>query len=447
MITKNSVDQLRRESELKLEALENLKLTQSLSKEQKKLYIEQKLIKEIRYAAKNSPFYSELYKNNHVEIQSILEESNLQKLPFTTKEHLRQQYPFGLLASSLEKVSHYAESTGTTGVPTSAYFSQKDWFQNNIHVAYRLMDLFSEDDIAVISAPYELSVPAQDLEKTFDLIGITQVACGVLNEFCSWEKTVDLINKVQPTIMVASGTRMLLLSEVARKMGYCAKSDFSIKKILNIGETANPTKAKKIKEIWGADVFNAYGMTETCSLAITCRYGNMHIMDDRYYYEVIDVHTGDNINDERVGELVITSLENEVMPLIRYKTNDQVRVTTQHCECGNKAEIIEHFGRIEDVIRIGEWQISYLKIEELIMSCESHNKFYRVEYSHKQICITVDLKENYSAEFILEELQNKFPESVRDNIIVNIFAREEREAYIEYLKNSLKPFSKMFVKK
>lgn len=92
------------------------------------------------------------------------------------------------------------------------------------------MDLFSEDDIAIISAPYELSVPAQDLEKTFDLIGITQVACGVLNEFCSWEKTVDLIYKVQPTIMVASGTRVLLLSEVAQKMGYCAKKDFSVKR-------------------------------------------------------------------------------------------------------------------------------------------------------------------------------------------------------------------------
>ncbi|WP_342438342.1 AMP-binding protein [Paenibacillus sp. FSL L8-0436] len=447
MITKNSIDQLKRESELKLDSLKNLEDTQGLSKEQKKTYIEQKLIKEIHYAAENSHFYSKFYKDNLIDIDSIQKESDLEKLPFTTKEHLREQYPFGLLASSLEKVSHYAESTGTTGVPTSAYFSQKDWFQNNIYVAYRLMDLFSEDDIAIISAPYELSVPAQDLEKTFDLIGITQVACGVLNEFCSWEKTVDLIYKVQPTIMVASGTRVLLLSEVAQKMGYCAKKDFSVKKILNIGETANQSKAKKIKEIWGADVFNAYGMTETCSLAITCHHGNMHIMDDRYNYEVIDVQSGHNIKGEGKGELVITSLENEVMPLIRYKTNDQVSISTQPCECGNTADIMEHYGRIDDVIRIGEWQISYLKLEELIMSCESHNKFYRVEYDNKQMNITVDLKESYSVDFISEELQSNFPESVRDNIIINIFDKEEREEYIEYLKKSLKPFSKMFVKK
>ncbi len=428
----------------KIESVSNLEHIQNMSLEEYNEHIRKKLDDEIRYAFLNSEFYKNFYYDNGIAYDNF--DRNIEKLPFVTKEHLRDLYPFGLLTGEISNIARYGESTGTTGNPTSAYFARDDWFENNIFVADRVRKIFSKNDIAIIAAPYELSIPAQDYERIFEIIGTMVIPCGVLNEVCSWEKIIELIIKMKPTALICSGTRLFLLGEVAQKMGYNPK-EFAIKKILNVGDTIHDSKEEKIKKMWGAKVYNAYGMTETCALGISCENNQIHLFTERYFYEVVDPETLQNVQEGEKGELVITSLGNRSMPLIRYRTGDLVSVSNDTCSCGCRRPYLKHYGRVDSFVEIGKSKLSFFEIEEKIMSCQAQNILFQVVYEKDYLELVLDLKDGHSKSELYNEVKERFGKENIQYIHVNIFGLEQREHYFNYLKNSIKPFSKIFKKK
>lgn len=444
--TDAKLDALKQVPQYKLQAISRLEKLLAMSGEEKRREIERKLAEQLKYAFRNSEYYRQHFGEAGITSEEQLSPDRFRDLPFITKADIRNAYPWKLLAGSMADVGRYAESTGTTGTPTSAYFSRNDWLENNVFVGYRLLDMFTPDDVVVIAAPYELSIPAQDLERIFEMIGPTTIACGVLNEVCNWDRLLHIIEHVKPTALVCSATRALLIAETAVQMGLDPVKDLSIRKILNIGETANQPKSKKISEVWGAEVYNAYGMTESCAMGISCKHGHIHLIQERYYFEVIDPVTKQPLPQGEVGELVITSLSNQSMPLIRYRTNDLVCISESGCPCGDRAPILEHYGRIGEEIRFEKEQIaiSYPKLEEKILKCESYDKFFKVELDAESFEIIADLKPGYTIDQFRDEMKEQLPLSIHHRFTARTFTPYERARLLDGLKNSLKPFGKLF---
>src|SRR5262249_26317436 len=156
-------------------------------------------------------------------------------------------------------------------------------------------------------------------------------------------------------------TRALYLAEVGRRLGWDPKHDLSVDKLLFAGEGASPAKRRKLSELWGAKVYGMYGMTETNTLGMFCPLGELHLVENRNWFEVIDPETGRAVPDGQPGELVVTSLNTEAMPLVRYRTGDMCRIGDQPTRCGSPFRTLHHLGRATDRLLIDHVAISQLE--------------------------------------------------------------------------------------
>ncbi len=333
---------------------------------------EQLLIKQYDYMIYHSPFYKKRLQHNEIP-KSISKIKDIEKLPFTEKQDLRDLYPFGFLASNMDRVIRYGETTGTTGQPTAAYMTENDWKLNLMYTQKSYSTMFSKEDIAVISIPYELAFSAMDIDRALSNIGVTVVATGALNQVCPWERTVKIMLEIKPTILVCTATRAIRFFDMLdeRKI---AIEDIGLKYIFYVGEAASRAKVRKIEKQLGVKLVTAYGSTETNTLSLPCRYGFQHLNEERYYFEVLDIKTGLPVKEGEMGELVVTSLQNEAMPLLRYKTGDLV--VADRCQCGSETKIIYHNGRIGDLIHINGVSKSKVEMEELIFTSHIQGFYY-----------------------------------------------------------------------
>jgi|HubBroStandDraft_3_1064219.scaffolds.fasta_scaffold00917_1 phenylacetate-CoA ligase len=317
------------------------------------------------HAASNSPFY-----RRRLGGAGDLERTDgerLAGLPFTTKEDLRAAYPFDLLAVPREELCRYGESTGTTGPPTSSFFTLEDWMAGNVWVERALRPHFGPGDLVFVSIPYELTFASYDLDRALERLGATVVPVGALNDVCPFERTARMLQTLHPAGLVCTPTRALRYFDLIRGQGG-DPAEVGLRTLLYVGETCAPARLEKIARLWGIRLLSAYGATETNSLALPCPLGRLHLAEDRYWFELIDPASGEAMADGARGELVLTGLVGRAMPLVRYRTGDLVRIAAEPCPCGERRRVVEHHGRVEDCYRVGERTVFRLDLEEVVLA-------------------------------------------------------------------------------
>ncbi|MFF7201753.1 phenylacetate--CoA ligase family protein [Streptomyces sp. NPDC008141] len=348
----------------------------SLDREELGRWASAALAETVAHAAEHSAFYAGRVPRSLADAVAKDPEA-FQSVPFTTRQELADAYPLGMLAVPRREVTRFDESSGTgNGQSIAAFFSADDWVENNLVVAHLLSAVLDSSDVVAIAVPYELAGVGQDLDRALELLGCTIVPLGAASPSCSPERMVHALRRSGATALICSGTRALLLGEVARRSGIDPGRDLAVDKLLMAGEGASPAKKARLAEQWGAATYSMFGMTETNTLAMFCARQDLHLVETRTYFEIVDPRSGQLLPDGETGELAVTTLASRAMPLLRYRTGDTCQIEAAPCPCGSPLRRLRHRGRLGDRIAVGHGWASQLEIEDVVLGAMSRPPYF-----------------------------------------------------------------------
>ncbi len=314
--------------------------------------------------ARRSPFYRE-----RVPRQGAPRDvASLAGLPLTTKKDLRGAYPYGMLAVPKQRLATYHESSGTTGEPTSSYFTERDW-QDVLDRFGRNAVGFTASDTVLVKTPYSMMTTGPQAHDAARLAGATIIAAGNRSLIMPYSRIIRLLHDLAVTVTWCLPSQCLLWAAAARAAGYAPERDFPhLRAFLVGGEPLTPARRERISQLWGGvAVYQDYGSTETGSLAGECPRGALHLWADRYIPEVVDPESGAS-SSRGLGHLVITTLYREAMPLVRYDLEDVVEVNDADCGCGWGLPTIHHHGRAAGGMLVGGRRLSQAAVEQQVFS-------------------------------------------------------------------------------
>lgn len=324
--------------------------------------------------------------------------SDLQKLPFTNKSDFRDNYPMGLFAVPKKELVRFHASSGTTGKPTVVGYTRNDmrvWTNNVSRIA--CMGGASSEDIAQIAFGYGTFTGAQGLHAGLENIGASVIPTSSGNT----KKQIMFMQDLGTTLLVATPSYALHVGEVIRSMGLDPKEDLKIHIGLFGGEGMTEPMRDEMHRIWGDQFLctQNYGMSELCGPGVAgeCEQLNgMHINEDWFIPEIIDPETGEVLPPGSKGELVVTCLGKEALPLIRYRTKDLSRLMYEPCACGRTTCRMENLsGRSDDMLVIRGVNVFPTQVEEVLLKIPEIGPHYEIVVKRKNrldvMTITVEL--------------------------------------------------------
>ncbi len=337
------------------------------------------IIKNIKYAKDNSEYYQVKFAD--IDIESIKSEEDFRTLPFSDKEDLRNAYPLKLAAVPNKDIIRIHSSSGTTGTPVIIPYTRKDvedW-ATMFARCYEIAGVTEEDRVH-ITPGYGLWTAGIGFQAGIEKLGGMAIPMGPGNT----DKQLQMMQDMESTVLCATSSYALLLAEEIEKREI--KSTIHLKKGIIGSERWGEKMRKRIASELGVSLYDIYGLTEIYGpgVAISCDSEcGMHYFDDFFYCEVINPETGENLPDGEVGELVITTLQKEGAPLIRYRTHDLTRILTGECPCGNKYPRIDTLvGRSDDMVKVKGVIIFPQKVDELLSQIEGVSSEYQVMIDH-----------------------------------------------------------------
>lgn len=306
---------------------------------------------------------------------------DLKKLPFVTKQDLRDNYPYGLFAVPRDELVRIHASSGTTGKPTVVGYTKGDmetWTECVSRIA--CAGGASSTDIAQICFGYGMFTGALGLHYGLENIGAAIVPSSTGNS----EKQLMYMKDFETSLLVATPSYALRLAEVAREMGINPEKDLKVKIALVGSELLTDAMREEMHKWWGKDlkVTSNYGMSELMGPGVSgeCEHlCGMHINEDFFIPEIINPETGEVLPEGSWGELVITCIKKEALPLIRYRTRDITRLHYEKCACGRTTVRMENLsGRSDDMLKIRGVNVFPSQIEEVILSVEGLGPHYEI---------------------------------------------------------------------
>lgn len=324
----------------------------------------------------NSSFYRQKMTQAGVKPQEIKSPSDLAKIPFTTKDELRQN-PWALVACDKKDISVIHVSTGTTGgQPIYTMQTWKEYYLNTA-VTYPMLQPVEQEDLCFVALPYEMSAAGLDFHTRF-MVGhhAAVMAAGKGGAYSTPEKTVKLIRDLKPAILVTSPSYAITLAEAAAEASFDLSS-LQLKKIWLAGEGCSPTFRKRLEKIWGTTVNFAFGATECGTIGIECDNQNgYHISQGHILLEIVDPKTGEVLEPGQTGEIVVTCLLRFDTPLIRYRTGDLGCIDPKPCQCGVSLERLHLRGRLADQIVLNGKPYSPFYLEDFLMKMPEVGNWY-----------------------------------------------------------------------
>ena len=327
------------------------------------------------------PAYRKKMDEAGVKPEDIKELKDLAKLPFVTKQDMRDNYPFGLFAVPKDKLVRIHASSGTTGKPTVVGYTQGDletWTECVSRIA--CMGGATDKDIAQICFGYGMFTGALGLHYGLENIGAAIVPSSTGNS----QKQIMYMQDFETSLLVATPSYALRLAEVAREMGIEPQKDLKVKIALVGSELLTDAMREEMHKFWGKDLLitTNYGMSELMGPGVSgecLEHCGLHINEDYFIPEIIDPKTGEVLPAGEQGELVITCIKKEGLPLIRYRTKDITRLFYDKCKCGRTLCRMENLcGRSDDMLKIRGVNVFPSQIEEVILSVSELGPHYEI---------------------------------------------------------------------
>lgn len=318
--------------------------------------------------------------------------ARLEDVPLTTKQDLRDAYPFGMLAVEKERLATYHESSGTAGRPTASYYTDEDWVDLAERYARKWIGI-SPSDMFLVRTPYALMITGHLAQAAARSMGATVVPGDNRSAAMPYSRVIRVLHDLGVTLTWSMPTETLLWAAAARAAGLRPGRDFPALRALFVGgEPLTPARRRRISDIWGVPVVEEYGSTETGSLAGECPQGKLHLWADRAVFEVYDPTTGAT-SREGSGQLVVTPLYREGMPLLRYNLEDDVEVSYDECACGWHLPTVRVLGRAGFGYPVGGARVSQHQLEELVFSLPAEYEvlFWRAKASPDRLVVEIEV--------------------------------------------------------
>ena len=359
------------------------------------------------------PYYRAKMQEKGLKPEDIQTLADLQKLPFTTKQDMRDSYPFGLFAVPKDDLVRIHASSGTTGKPTVVGYTQGDletWTDCVSRIA--CMGGATRKDVAQICFGYGMFTGAFGLHYGLEKIGAAIVPSSTGNS----EKQLMYMQDFETSLLVATPSYALRLAEVAQNIGIDPKTDLHIKTALVGSELLTDAMREEMHAVWGKDVriTSNYGMSELMGPGVSgecLEHCGMHINEDYFIPEIIDSETGEVLPAGEKGELVITCIKKEGLPLIRYRTKDVTRLFYEPCACGRTTCRMENpSGRSDDMLKIRGVNVFPGQIEEVVLSVEELGPHYEIIVEREgytdKLTIRVELNKETDSFAELQRIEN-----------------------------------------
>lgn len=368
------------------------------------------------------PAYRQKMIEAKVTPEDIKSLDDLRRLPFTNKKDLRDNYPFGLFAVPKKELVRIHASSGTTGKPTVVGYTRKDmktWTECVSRIA--CMGGACADDVAQICFGYGMFTGALGLHYGLENIGAAVAPTSSGNT----QKQIMYMQDFETSILVATPSYALHIGEVVREMGLDPSKDLKIRIGLFGGEGMTEPMRQEMYRLWGPDmkVTQNYGMSELIGPGVSgecLELCGMHINEDHFIPEIIDSETGEVLPPGSKGELVISCITKEGLPLIRYRTKDITRLMYEPCKCGRTTVRMENLsGRSDDMLIIRGVNVFPTQIEEVLLKIPGIGAHYEIMVDRKNHLDTMEIKVELADESLLDsyaklgELEHKIKSSLR----------------------------------
>jgi phenylacetate-CoA ligase len=369
-----------------------------------------------------SDFYHGRMKAASVHPDDIRTLADIRKLPFMTKKDLRDGYPDKIFAVPKKDVIRYHASSGTTGKPTVVGYTKNDIDNWALSLARSLTSIgLNSEDVIQVSNTYGLFTGGLGFHYAAEKIGAAVVPASTGNT----ERQIELIQDLGVTAMAATPSYMLHLGEVAGKMGISIKNDTKLRVGLLGGEPWSLKMRDRILELTGVKGYNCYGTSELSGPMFTecSERDGIHIWGDLAYVEVLDPETGEEVAPGERGELVVTMLQKEALPMVRYKIGDITSIDPEPCPCGRTHPRMQRiYGRVDDMLIVRGINVFPSQVQHTLMTIPEVGEHFQIVVERKGALDTM---------MVRVELKR---EAFTDNII-KLMELRERISY--KLKNSL----------
>ncbi|MEG1441073.1 MAG: phenylacetate--CoA ligase [Oscillospiraceae bacterium] len=321
----------------------------------------------VKKAYQNVPFYKKRFDDAGISPDMIKTLEDIKNIPFTEKDDLRDNYPFGLFAEPMKNIARLHASSGTTGKPVVAGYTKNDldtWANGVARLA--VAGGVSDEDIAQVAFGYGLFTGGFGLHYGLEKIGATIIPMSSGNT----QKQIMLMQDFGTTVLIATPSYAMYISEVIEEM-QIPKENFKLKYGLLGSEGMSSEMRSTIEERLGMTVTTNYGLTEVLGPGVsgecTLKCGQ-HINEDMFFVEIINPETGEVLPDGEKGEVVITTLTKEAMPVFRYRTRDISYLISEPCLCGRTSKRLANIqGRTDDMMIIKGVNVFPSQIESVIL--------------------------------------------------------------------------------
>jgi phenylacetate-CoA ligase len=344
---------------------------------------EKKLRALVRDVYEYSPFYKRKFRELGIHPEDIRGLEDLKKLPFTRKQDLRDNYPFGMFAVPISQIVRFHASSGTTGKPTLVGYTEDDI---RIWVESLCRGLVScgvcNEDIMQIAYGYGLFTGGLGFHYAAEKIGATALPVSAGNT----ERQINLMKDLGVTVIACTPSYFLYMAEYAEKMGTSIKETNLRMGIFGAEPWSEETR-KRIEDKTGITAYDVYGTSELSGPLFTecVERDGLHIWADHFLIEVIDPKTGENLGEGERGELVVTTLSKEAMPLIRWRTGDITIMETEKCNCGRThPRILRILGRSDDMLIVRGVNVFPSQIEHVLMQIPEVGEHYMIILERKE---------------------------------------------------------------
>ena len=388
--------------------------------------LQAKKLRESIARAVQSPFYGKRYRELGLSPDSIRTIADIVKLPFTVKDDLRDAYPFGLLTCPKTDVVRMHCTSGTTGNPAAILHNQHDLDSWANLVARSMFAAGARpDDVFQNMSGYGLFTGGLGFQDGAEKLGCLTIPAAAGNS----KRQIKLMMDFGTTVVHSVPSYLGRLHAVFAENGLDPRRDTRLKRLFIGAEPHSEETRLRIQELFGAKAYNSFGMTEMNGPGVgfecACQNG-MHIWEDCYVLEIIDPETLQPVPDGEVGEMVLTTLDRQAMPVIRYRTRDLTRVIPETCPCGRTARRIDRItGRTDDMFIIKGCNVFPIQIERVLMRIPELGSDYLIVIEGKPegdvITIQAELTPAFCTDNFkeLENLRRRIIADVRDEILVS----------------------------
>ncbi|MFC4248370.1 phenylacetate--CoA ligase PaaK [Natribaculum luteum] len=370
----------------------------------------ERLRETVRNAYENVDYYREELDEAGVSPEDIETVDDIHKLPFTTKEDFRAEYPDGLFAVDDEEIRRIHASSGTTGKPKIVSYTEKDLDVWSDAVARSLAAGGVEPGDTVQNAyGYGLFTGGLGLHYGVEKLGATVIPIGGGGT----QRQVEMLQDLESDAISCTPSYALYLAETAEEMGVDVK-DLPLSTVIFGAEPCTEPMREEIEERLDVNGIDIYGLSEIVGPGVSneCHEAQdgLHLWEDRFYPEVVDPETGEPLPEGEEGELVLTTLSKEALPVLRYRTGDLTTLNYEECECGRTMVRMDNVtGRADDLLIVRGVNLYPSEIEDVVLEFDEVAPYYRIDLDRENnldtIEVTVELVDDFDGD--VDELHDR----------------------------------------